>query len=60
MIPFKINIIEKPHTQTHSFASRSLIFKLQQEVLKFNNIYMSWSSPETNLVTNFLTPENQW
>ena len=24
---------------THSFAPRPLIFKLQQEVLKFNNIY---------------------
>ena len=24
---------------THSFVPRSLIFKLQQEVLKFNNIF---------------------
>ena len=30
---------------THSFAPRPLIFKLQQEVLKFNNIFVSRSSP---------------
>ena len=29
---------------THSFASRSLIFKLQQEVWKLNDICASWSS----------------
>ena len=39
---------------THSFASRSLISKLQQEVLKFIDFCVSWSSPKTNLVTNFL------
>ena len=44
---------------TDSFAPRPLIFKLQQEVLKFNDICMSWSSPKTDLVTNFLNPENQ-
>ena len=44
---------------THSFVSRPLIFKLQQEVLKFNDIYVSWSSPKTNLVTNFLSLENR-
>ena len=38
---------------THSFATRSLIFKLQQEVLKFNYICVSWSYPKTDLVTNF-------
>ena len=31
---------------TQSFAPRRLIFKLQQEVLKFNNIYVSWNSPK--------------
>ena len=39
---------------TPSFAPRPLIFKLLQEVLKFNAIYMSWSSPKTDLLTNFL------
>ena len=29
---------------THGFAPRPLIFKLQQEVAKFNDIYVSWSS----------------
>ena len=38
---------------THSFAPRPLIFKLQREVLKFNDIYVSWSSPKTDLKTNF-------
>ena len=40
---------------TYSFVPRPLIFKLQQKVLKFNDIYVSWSSPKTNLVTNFLS-----
>ena len=44
---------------TLSFAPRTLIFKLQQEVLKFNDICMSWSSPKTDLMTNFLNPENR-
>ena len=44
---------------TNSFAPRPLIFKLQKEVLKFNGICVSWSSPKTDLVTNFLYPENQ-
>ena len=44
---------------THSFASRPLIFKLQQEVLNFNNICVSWSSPKTGLVTNLSNVENQ-
>ena len=54
----------KPHNffqnenPTHSFAPRALIFKMQQEVLKFNDISMSWSSPKTDLVTNFLNLEN--
>ena len=39
----------------HNFAPRPLIFKLQQEVLKFNDICVSWSSPKTDLLTNFKT-----
>ena len=38
----------------HSFAPRPLICKFQEEVLKFNNTYVNWSSPETDLETNFL------
>ena len=43
---------------THSFAPGSiLIFKLQQEVLKFNDICMGWGSPKTGLVkTKVLRP----
>ena len=50
---------ENNRKATHSFAPRPLIFKLQQEVLKFNDICVSWSSPKTDLVTNFLNPENR-
>ena len=39
---------------THSFASRPLIFKLQQDVLKYNDVYVSWSSLKTDLLANFL------
>ena len=31
---------------THSFGPRTLIFKLQQEILKCNDICVSWSSPK--------------
>ena len=41
------------------FARGNLIFKLQQEVLKFNDICVSWSSPKTDLVTNLLNLENR-
>ena len=44
---------------TRSFAPRRLIFRLQQEVLKFNDICVSWSSPKTDGVKNFLNPENR-
>ena len=37
----------------HSFAPRSLIFKLQQEVVKFIDICLSWSSAKTDLLTCF-------
>ena len=39
---------------THIFAPRPLIFKLQQEDIKFNDTCVSWSFPKTDLVTNFL------
>ena len=38
---------------THSFAPRSLIFKLLQNVLKIRDICVSWSSPKTGVGTNF-------
>ena len=44
---------------THSFAPRPLILKLQQEVLKFNDICVSSSSPKTDLGANFLNLENR-
>ena len=44
---------------TDSFALRPLTFKLQQEALKFSDICLSWSSPKTELVTNFLNLENR-
>ena len=43
----------------HSFVPRSLTFKLQQDVLKFNDIFASWSSPETELGTNIFNLENR-
>ena len=49
---------ENNRKATHSFAPRPLIFKLQQEVLKFNDICVSWSSSKTDLVTSFLNLEN--
>ena len=44
---------------THVFTPRPLFFKLQQEALKFNDICMSWSSPKTDLMTNFLNLKNR-
>ena len=44
---------------THSFAPRLLIFKLQQEVWKFNDTYLSWSFPETDQETSFLNLKNR-
>ena len=37
---------ENNRKATHSFAPRSLIFKLQQDVWEFNDINVSWSSPK--------------
>ena len=44
---------------THSFTPRPLIFNLQQKVLKFNDICISWSSAKTDLATNFLNLGNE-
>ena len=44
---------------THSFAPRSLSSKLQQKVRKSKDICMSWSSPKTDMETNFLNLYNQ-
>ena len=43
---------------SHCFLPTPLIFKLQQEVLKFNEICVNWSLPKTDLETNFLNLEN--
>ena len=42
---------------TKNFAPRPLISQLQQEVLKFNHICVSWNVPKTDLVINFLNLE---
>ena len=42
----------------HSFTPRYLIFKLQQEVLKISDIYVSWSSPKIDLDLNFVNLKN--
>ena len=44
---------------SQSFAPRPLIFELQQEVWKFNDICMSWSSIKTDLEMNFFNLENR-
>ena len=41
---------------TDSFAPRPSIFKLQQEVLKFSDICVSWSSPKTDLGGDYMIP----
>ena len=38
---------------------RSLIFKLQKEALKFNDNYVFWSWPKTDLEVNSLNLENR-
>ena len=47
---------ENNRKATESFAPRLLIFKFQQDVLKFNDICLSCSSPKTDMET-FLTYE---
>ena len=55
-LTFKIKIIKK---KTHSFTPRLLIFKLQEEALKFNDICASRSSGKVDSETNFLNLQNQ-
>ena len=43
----------------HSFDPRSLVFKLRQEVLKFSNISVNWTSLKTDLEPNFLNFQNR-
>ena len=50
---------ENNRKDTQAFFPRPLMFKLQQEVLKFNDICVSWSSPKTDLDINFLNLENR-
>ena len=50
---------ENDRKATHSFAPRPLIFKLQQELLQFNNICVSWNSPKTELETDLFNLENR-
>ena len=38
---------------------QDLFFKLQQEVLKFTDICLSWSSAKTNLAITFLNAKNR-
>ena len=47
---------ENNRKATHSLAPRPLIFKLQEKVLKFNDISVSW---KTDMVTNFLNLKNR-
>ena len=44
---------------THNFAPRPLIFKLQKEVLKSNDICVSWSSQKTDQEVNFSNLEHR-
>ena len=48
IISFKIKI-----KALHSFGPRPLIFKLQQEVWKSNDTWVSWSTPKIDLERNF-------
>ena len=43
--------------RSHDLFLRSIILKLQEKVLKFNDIYVSWCSPKTEPETNFLNLE---
>ena len=43
---------------TQTFEPKILIFNFQQEVLKFSDNCVSWSSPKTDLRIKFLNMEN--
>ena len=45
-------------TATHSFFPRPLIFKLQQEVLKLSDTWVSWNFSESYLEAKLLDLEN--
>ena len=49
----------KNRKATQSFASRPLIFKLQQEVLTVNDMCRELELPKTDLVKKFLNQENR-
>ena len=51
-------LIENNRKNTQNLAPRPMIFKLQQEVLKFSDFCVSLSSPKIDLETNFLNLEN--
>ena len=60
--PFSIKNRAKQLFPTTHIASlnlrtfpKPLTFKLQQEVLKYNDSYISWSSTKTDLEINFLS-----
>ena len=48
-----------PIHHSFTFNSRPVIFKLPQEVLKFDDICMSWSSTKTGLEMKFLKSKNR-
>ena len=50
---------ENNRKATHSFAPRPLVFKLQQECLKFSDTCLSCSSLKVDLEMNFLNLENR-
>ena len=50
---------ENNRTDTHAFATRPLNFKWEQEVLKFNNIFVSQRSTKTDMGTKFENPSAQ-
>ena len=55
IITFKIKTVEK----TSSFTSRTMIFRLQEEIANLiKSAWVGWSSPKTDPKTNFLNLEN--
>ena len=50
IIPFKIKITEKAHT---ILLPDCWFFNLEQKILNFSNIWVSWSSPKIVLETNW-------
>ena len=55
IITFKIKTVEK----TSSFTSRTMIFRLQEDIANLiKSAWVGWSSPKTDPKTNFLNLEN--